>query len=263
MYSYDDSDDRLSILQMNSELQHAHQELLSAHCATHHLRLQYSADDLVRFGRRQVLLRSAQAASELKEFYSALEKQILPGPRDLVTSIKLSEDQIATAIECVSSYLRGERERHWPAAAPLAQQHKARMWPYFSPILLDQVRIVELRGSRLPPPPFYAKARALGFENLPEITHMDSLSFLDVVVFNEKLTERALFHSLVHAVQFRVLGVERYTRLFVQGFLRTKAHFTVPLEAHAFSLESKFMHPSPEKFSVEDHVVRWMVDGRY
>jgi len=34
---------------------------------------------------------------------------------------------------------------------------------------------------------------------------MHSLTFLDVVVFNEKVTERCLFHGLVHAVQFEVL----------------------------------------------------------
>ncbi len=92
---------------------------------------------------------------------------------------------------------------------------------------------------------------------------MDSLTFLDVVVFNEALTERSLFHALVHAVQFQVLGVERYTELFVQSFMRTKTHFTVPLEAHAFSLVSKFLRPSPERFSVEEYVRQWVADGRY
>jgi hypothetical protein len=58
------------------------------------------------------------------------------------------------------------------------------------------------------------------------------------MVFNETLTERALFHALVHVVQFQVLGLERYTELFVRGFVDTKFHFTVPLEAQAFSLES-------------------------
>jgi hypothetical protein len=137
------------------------------------------------------------------------------------------------------------------------------MWPYFSPTLLDQVRIVELQGQRVAAPAVYAQARALGFDNLPEVTHMGSLTFLDVVVFNGTLTERALFHALVHAVQFQVLGLERYTELFVQSFVKTKAHFTVPLEAHVFSLESKFMRPSAERFSVEDHVFRWVTDGRY
>ncbi|HWF47928.1 MAG TPA: hypothetical protein VG168_13035 [Bryobacteraceae bacterium] len=148
-------------------------------------------------------------------------------------------------------------------ALPLSNQHKARMWPYFSPQLLDRVRIVELHGKRVPAPTFYAQARALGFDNLPQVTHMDSLTFIDVLVFNQTLSERALFHALVHAVQFQLLGLERYTELFVRSFVKNKAHFSVPLEAHAFSLESKFKRPSAEKFSVEDHVRCWVTDGRY
>jgi hypothetical protein len=45
--------------------------------------------------------------------------------------------------------------------------------------------------------------------------------------------------------------------------VKTRAHFSVPLEAHAFSLESKFLRPSADKFSVEDDVLRWVKHGRY
>jgi hypothetical protein len=261
MFSYENPDDCAVIAQMNSELQHAQLELLSAHCASHQLRLHYSADDLANFGRRDVLRKSVEAASALRDFYSSIEKKIpetaAPSP-DL-----LSGAQIALAVRCVSSYLGEQREHYAPTALPLSNQHKARMWPYFSPTLLDQVRIVELHGQRVSPPPFYAQARALGFENLPQVTHMDSLTFVDVLVFNLVLTERSLFHALVHAVQFQVLGLDRYAGLFVQSFVKTKAHFTVPLEAHAFSLESRFMRPSAERFSGEDHVLLWVNEGRY
>jgi hypothetical protein len=76
MYSHSDPEDRVLIVQMNSELRHAQLELLSAHCATHQLRLHYSSGDLARFGRRDVLRKSAEAASALNEFYSLLEKQL-------------------------------------------------------------------------------------------------------------------------------------------------------------------------------------------
>jgi len=263
MYSYQDSDDRVPIVQMNSELEHAQLELVSARCAVHHLRLHYSADDLARFGRRDILRKSAQAASDLSEFYASIEEKISPPSDNLESSLPLGACQIAQAIECVSSYLRQQRNQYLPAGMPLGQPHRARMSPYFSSPLLDQVHIVELRGQRVSAPAFYAEARAQGFDNLPEVIHMDSLTFVDVLVFNETLTQRALFHALVHAVQFRILGLDRYTELFVESFMRTKAHFTVPLEAHAFALTSRFMRPSPEAFSVEDHVVRWIVDGRY
>ena len=260
MYSYEESDDRIPILQMNSELQHAQMELLSAHCATYQLRLHYSADDLARFGRRDVLRKSAEAASALNDFYSSITKKIAPAS---APSQPLKNGQMATAIDCVSMYLRQQRDHYHHQGEPLSDHYKARMWPYFSAELLDQIRIVELRGERVPTPSFYAEARAQGFENLPEVTHMESLTFIDVVVFNEAISERALFHALVHAVQFLVMGVDDYTERFVKSFLRTRAHFTVPLEAHAFALTSKFMQPEPQPFSVDEHVTRWLDDNRY
>jgi hypothetical protein len=60
-----------------------------------------------------------------------------------------------------------------------------------------------------------------------------------------------------------VLGLERYAELWVRSFVKSKAHFSVPLEVHAFSLSSKFLRPSPERFSVEDQVRRWVAENRY
>jgi hypothetical protein len=262
MFSWEKPDDRVAIAQMNSELQHAQLELLSASCATHQLRLRFSSEDLARFGRRDILRKSLQAAASLNEYYSSLEKK-LPQTEAAAESSGLSESQIAEAVERISSYLRERREHFIRSAVPLAGRQKAAMWPYFSSALLDRVRIVELDGERVPNPPFYDEARALGFVNLPEWTHMHSLTFLDVVVFNEKLTGRALFHGLVHAVQFEVMGLERYTELFVRSFLKTRLHFSVPLEAHTFSLESKFAADPIERFSVEERVRLWVRQGRY
>ncbi len=263
MYSWENPDDRISIAQMNAELQHAQLELLSAHCATHQLRLRFSTDDLARFGQRDILRKSVQAATALSEYYSSIEKKIPNAEAATEPLTRLSEKRIAEAVEQISSYLREQREHYFAAAAPLTNRQKALMWPYFSAALLDRIRIVELDGARVSNPPFYEEARALGFVNLPEWTHMHSLTFLDVVVFNEKVTERSLFHGLVHAVQFEVLGLERYTDLFVRSFLNTKLHFSVPLEAHAFSLESKFAGTPANRFSVEEQVRLWVKQARY
>lgn len=262
MYSYENPDDQVPVLQMNSELQHAQLELLSAHCATHQLRLHYSSDDLARFGRRDVLRKSAEAASALNEFFSSIEKKIPRPAIDSATAPPPTGEQIAQAVEWLSSYLRAQRERYLPAAVPLHNHLRASMWPYFSIGLLDQIRIVELKGERVAVPEFFTQIRALGFEP-PEVTHMDSLTFLDVIAFNEQLTERSLFHALVHTIQIQVLGLERYAELWVHSFIKTKAHFTVPLEVHAFSLASKFVRPAAERFSVEDQIRRWVADDRY
>ena len=205
---------------------------------------------------------SGDATRALNKFHPTFENKI-PPPQNPAETRPQVKEQTARAIHCVCAYLRQQREQYFTTARALSVPHRAAMGPYFSAALLDQVRIVELEGRRVSTPSFYAEARALGFDNLPQVTHMDSVTFLDVLAFNEALTERALFHALVHAVQFYVLGVERYTELFVQQFMRTRNHFNVPLEAQAFSLTSMFLRPSEERFSVEDQVLRWVNDGLY
>ena len=259
----ENQEDRISIVQMNSELRHAELELLSAHCAAHKLRLRFSTETVARHGRRDVLRKSIETASALSEYYSSIEKQMLDEETVSAPAPGLNDQQILQAVECVSSYLRDQRERYLPSAAPLSEPYQAMMRPYFSATLLDQVKVVELHGERVPNPPFYAEAKALGFVSLPDIPHMNSLTFLDVLVFNEEVTQRSLFHALVHAVQFQVLGLERYTELFVHSFLNTRFHFRVPLEAHAFYLESKFARPAAKSFSVEDQVRLWVKQNRY
>jgi hypothetical protein len=76
MYSWDNPDDRLAIIQMNAELRHAELELLSAHSATHQLRLRFTMEDLARFGERDVLRKSREAADAICEYYASIEKKI-------------------------------------------------------------------------------------------------------------------------------------------------------------------------------------------
>ena len=42
----------------------------------------------------------------------------------------------------------------------------------------------------------------------------------------------------------RCLALDIALNFYVRSFVDTKSHFTVPLDAHAFSLESKFSGPA-------------------
>ena len=257
MYLWNDPDDRVAIAQLNAELRHAQLDLLSAQCATDRLRLRFSVEDLARYGERDVLRKTIGTAVALNEYYLSIRNEMPP------EAGSLSETQVAQAVKRVSDYLRRQRETHFARGAALGPRQKEILRPFFSAALLERVRAVELHGRRLPPPPFYQEAHELGIENLPALTHMSSLTFVDVIVFNDLIIERALFHGLVHAVQFEILGVERYTDLFVRAFLRTNAHFSVPLETHAFALESKFAVDPGKAFWVEEQVRLWVREGRY
>src|SRR5271154_6881246 len=248
MHVSENPEDRVSVVQMNSELQHAQLELISAHCATYKLRHRFSNENIARYGRRDVLRKCIETASVLSEYFASIEEQIPANEKAAALAGGFSEKQIMDAVERVSSYLREQREQYLRSASRLSDEQKAVMAPYFSDHMLDRVRVLELEGERIPSPPFYAEAKALGFLNLPDFSHMNSVTFVDVLVFNERLTDRGLFHALVHAAQYQELGLQRYTELFVRSFINARFHFLVPLEAHAFFLESKFARPGTAMF---------------
>jgi len=257
MYSWDDPDDRVAIAQMNAELRHAQLDLLSARCSADRLRLRYSLQDLAQHAQRDVLHKAIRHAVALSNYYLSIQREV-PG-----YSIPFSQAQFVTAVECVSEYLKEQRETYLRASQPLSTEQKKLLRPFFSAALLDRVRSLELHGKRIPLPAFYEKAQAIGIANLPELTHMASLTFLDVIVFNEQRSDRALFHGLVHAAQFQILGLEHYTNLFVRAFLSTQAHFNVPLESQAIAMESKFASHPEESFSVEEEIRLWLRERRY
>jgi hypothetical protein len=139
-----------------------------------------------------------------------------------ITSQTYEETEIQKAIAWFRSYLVSERESYFTVGQPLHGEWRESMDGFFEAALLDQVRVVELAHRRVTNPWFYPAAREKGVRHLPDITHKATVTFLDVVVFNGKITSRDMFHGLVHAAQVKVLGVTEFTELFVRGFLARK-----------------------------------------
>lgn len=263
MSAWSDSEDRVAIVQMNTELRHAQLELRSAQCATDRLRLRFSIEDIARHAQPDVLQKARGTATALHHYYSSIEKQrSILSPIPEAKDLQVNEAQILEAVARVSGYLRQQRDLYFPGGKPLSGKDKTAMQPFFPFGLLASVRTVELKGRRMPNPPFYPEAKAMGV-NLPEFTHMSSVTFENVIVFNETIGDRALFHGLVHAVQCQILGLERYADGFVRGLIGRDSHVNVPLEAHAITLESKFVAGDPKTFSVEEQVWLWINQGRY
>lgn len=175
---------------------------------------------------------------------------------------ELAEERLKQAVARFALYLRQEREAYYPQGRALNEQSKRFYGRFFSVALLEQVKVVGLVGRRVANPPFYPKAKEMGFANLPDVAHKESVTFLDTLVFNERITERNLFHALVHAAQVRVLGIYQFADLFVRGFLRTKSYSMVPLKAQAFELDMRFAADREGSFSVEEEVLRWLMENR-
>jgi len=66
----------IDIARLKSDLAAASVEVLSAHCATDRVRLQYSAGDIVEYGERRTLLRAIDSAEAVYRFFSHIAAQM-------------------------------------------------------------------------------------------------------------------------------------------------------------------------------------------
>ena len=176
---------------------------------------------------------------------------------------QLSEARVAEMIAEVAAYLRQERSLYLRASDPLAPNWKTALQHYFPKALLDSVKTVTLEGARIPPPPFYSEAVALSSGSFPDFVHLASVTYIDIIVFNDAIAPRTLFHGLVHAQQMAFLELDKYVAFYLRGFLKTRSWINIPLEAQAFQLEARFSMSPPELFSVEEAVKLWAGQGRY
>src|SRR5713101_2698034 len=164
MFSWENPDDRVAVVQMNAELRHARLEMLSAECATHQLRLRFSTEDLARYAEQDLLRKAIDSAAALNDFYASIERQIPTASQiSRPSEPKLNEEQALEVSASISAYLREQRDNYFPSGTPLSTKRSAIMQSFFSPTLLSRIRIVELLVTSIPNPPFYSKARDLGF----------------------------------------------------------------------------------------------------
>lgn len=144
-------------------------------------------------------------------------------------------------------------------ATTIDPSHKATLRPFFGADLLDDVNIVE---SPVPEPAFYHKLEKLGIANAPRFSEMAGITFQDVVVHAEALTLPLLFHELVHAVQYKHLGVLDFAEHYVRGFLSGGSYEEIPLEKQAYELEGRFSSHTGPPFSVDEDVHRRLKLGQ-
>lgn len=264
MFSLDETGDRVAIGHMNAELRNAQLEMLSAQCATDRLRVRYSPKDIAHHAHRDTLRKAWASANALFEYYGAIVKQMPDSDaREKSLGSPPGEAKVLETRDRMVRFLGEQQERFRPLSLPVGDDHRLAMLPFFSATLLEKVRLVKLDPQRLPQPLFLSEPQTLSITNLRELTHMSSFTFDDVVLFHGQIAVRNLFHALVHAVQFEVLGLEQYAELFVRGFFRTRSHVNVPLEVHACMLEFAFAEGPAQPFSVEEKVRIWANQGRY
>ncbi len=143
---------------------------------------------------------------------------------------KLTESQIGEMARWIAAYIAEQREKFQTKAEPITPDYKEALQPFFPPDLLSKTRVVRGRASE---PTFYSQLRLLGVRNAPAFSEMAGITFEDVIVHVEPLTSTLLFHELVHAVQYKHLGLEGFADKYVRGFLSGGSYEQIPLEKQA------------------------------
>ena len=167
----------------------------------------------------------------------------------------------STLVSClfagpVAYYIARQRDRLARTAVPLAPRSRGQLTAYFTAADLDRTRLVESGSVRIPEPPFRSQLRYIGFY-FPSTSLVAAITFDHVIAAREALSPSLLFHELVHVVQYRLLGVNRFSRLYVRGFLSRGTYEEIPLECCASELEHRFASDQ-RPFSVQAEVARWI-----
>jgi hypothetical protein len=171
----------------------------------------------------------------------------------------LSEKQIDQVAGFVATYIAEQRSAFGKKADPISPDHIRKLQAFFPPDMLSAAKVV--RG-RAPEPGFYTLVRMMGIRNVPSFSDMAGITFQDVVVHAEPLSVQLLFHKLVHAVQYKHLGLDGFAARYVSGFLSGGSYEEIPLEKQAYELEGRFAANPSLPFSVEDDVKRRIEQNR-
>jgi hypothetical protein len=175
----------------------------------------------------------------------------------------LSAEQIRHVSETVAQYISQQRSHFLSRTGHVTVAKKAAMAGFFRADVLETTRILVLEKEKIANPDLYTVLRGLGFSNLPDFAGMGAVTFQDVIVFQEPLSDALLFHELVHVEQYRQIGVPRFAELYVRGFLTGGGYYGIPLEINAYALGDRFESPPHGPFSVESEVLCWINKGRF
>ncbi|HEY0946107.1 MAG TPA: hypothetical protein VGD81_12600 [Opitutaceae bacterium] len=122
-------------------------------------------------------------------------------------------------------WMNETRATHAEAARPVLSLPHRRLWTYFEPATLAQTKVVVT--DQLPLAPF----AALGLKRFDEwdAQRMFGVTYLDTIFIRPKpCADDTLFcMQMVRAAQWRILGPERFLRLYIEDIARLGPELSV------------------------------------
>jgi hypothetical protein len=159
----------------------------------------------------------------------------------------MTEQEFRAAYPLIAGWIHNTLAQHATAAKPVASLGFSRLPHYYGAELLASSRAVVL--ARVPMPPL----STMGLSRFSDFERMDAggITYLNTyfVRADHANDESLHFHELVHVIQWRLLGPERFLRLYAEGLERL-GYRESPLEGMAYSFQRRFDHEA-QPFSVE------------
>lgn len=157
-------------------------------------------------------------------------------------------------------WIKEQRLAYRPLGKVLPEQTVAQFSPYFETSLLKKVRLLMVPA--LENPGFLEAYRtSFADKGLPllDFTSFSGITFVDTILLVDEFPAAdpvaTLFHELVHAVQYEILGPEKFVELYILGWVNQGFNYAaIPLEMDAYELQNRFEADPGESFSVRDEV---------
>jgi hypothetical protein len=179
--------------------------------------------------------------------------------------MQIPDDLLAWAIDETRTWIQQQRDLHRPAGGELPAVAKDAVRPFFPPAVLDSARVAIVPA--IPTPPFLEQARDLGVpvEGI-KFSGLEGLMLVDTILISQAVPPadplRLMFHELVHAVQYAMLGLDEFSRQYVRGTVEGEFdYYRIPLEVIAYDLDRRFSDNPGAAFSVLDEVRRLLKGG--
>ena len=163
----------------------------------------------------------------------------------------MTSEEFHAAYPQVIAWIQKTIAAHRSGAKRVSEFDFRRLPHYVSANLLESVRAVIV--DQVPVPPL-SKIGLRRFAEIEMVDH-DGITYLDTYFIKRtRASDEALhLHELVHVVQWRALGPERFVRTYADGLERF-GYRNSPLERMAYDAERRFSN-SPKPFNLEQLVL--------
>jgi hypothetical protein len=163
----------------------------------------------------------------------------------------MSPEEFAKFYPPLLDWIRSTLTASAQTAQTIASRGFSRLPHYFTEKTLTSTKIVLVDPLPMPPLSSMGLVRFADFErgNFDGITYIDTIFLKPTQSNNENMH----FHELVHAVQWQLLGPDRFLLSYANG-LECFGYRESPLEAMAYDAEAAFAN-STAIFNVEKMVV--------